>query len=142
MNIPTQREQFLTFFDLDTFTIFTLVLSFFRGLFVSFYRVFFFELQTFLYSLQKQTSIKHMANVYFYIYLACLSVFLFPINFRTAEPIGPKILMTTRMTLGEIYGRLKCWHLLFLKMYLNEFKHKICENLRWKMETWIATVKS
>ena len=141
MNIPTQREQFLTFFDLDTFTIFTLVLSFFRGLFVSFYRVFFWTSDFSVFTSKTNLYKTHGKCIFLYIFGLSFCFFVSN-NFRTAEPIGPKILMTTRMTLGKIYGRLKCWHLLFLKMYLNEFKHKICENLRWKMETWIATVKS
>ena len=36
-----------------------------------------------------------------YINLACLSVRLYPINVKTAEPIGPKFCVGPNMTLGR-----------------------------------------
>ena len=34
----------------------------------------------------------------------CLSVCLYPINVITAEPIGPKFFVGSRVTLGKVYG--------------------------------------
>ena len=40
-----------------------------------------------------------------FIYFACLGdVCFYPINVKTAEPIGPKIFDKTPMTLGKIRG--------------------------------------
>ena len=39
-----------------------------------------------------------------YINLACLSVCLYPINVKTAEPIGPKFFVGSRVTPGKVYG--------------------------------------
>ena len=41
-------------------------------------------------------------------YLACLSVHLYPINVRTAEPIGPKIFEATHMTPGKLKFTKSC----------------------------------
>ena len=43
---------------------------------------------------------KPIINIYFYIYICilCLSVRLFPINVKTAEPIGSKIFQTIHIT--------------------------------------------
>ena len=41
-------------------------------------------------------------TVDFYIYFAWVSVCLYPINVKTAEPIGPKFVMD-RVTPGKLY---------------------------------------
>ena len=64
-------------------------------------------------------------QVYLYINLACLSVCLsvclYPINFKTAEPIGPKFFVGTCMTPGKVYGwkfaSIKIWFLKMLKIH-------------------------
>ena len=44
-------------------------------------------------------------NFYLYIYFACLSVcpFTYPINVKTAKPIGPKFCVGPHMTPGKVY---------------------------------------
>jgi len=37
-----------------------------------------------------------------YLYIACLSVYLYPINPETAEPIGPKFFVGSRVTPKKI----------------------------------------
>ena len=68
-------------------------------------------------------------QVYLYINLACLSVWvsvclsvcLYPINFKTAELIGPKFFVGTCMTPGKVYGwkfaSIKIWFLKMLKIH-------------------------
>ena len=52
------------------------------------------------FSARKRTGIfQHL-----YIYYACLSVYLFPIKVKTAEPIGPKFCVGPCVTPGKIYG--------------------------------------
>ena len=41
---------------------------------------------------------------YLYINLACLSVRLYPINVKTAQPIGPKFFVGHHETPGKVYG--------------------------------------
>ena len=43
---------------------------------------------------------------FIYIYILCLSVcfFLYPINVKTAEPIGPKFFVGSRVTSRKVYG--------------------------------------
>ena len=36
--------------------------------------------------------------------MLCLSVRLYPINVKTAEPIGPKFCVGLRVTPGKVYG--------------------------------------
>ena len=40
-----------------------------------------------------------------YINLACLSVCLYPINVKTAEPIRPKFCVRTHMAPGKVYSK-------------------------------------
>ena len=42
-------------------------------------------------------------NLYLYINLACLFVCLYPINVKTAEPIGPKFFVRHHVTTGKVY---------------------------------------
>ena len=59
-----------------------------------------------------------------YINLACLSVRLYPINFKTAEPIGPTNFVGSRVTPGKVYEWLKfknlCLKVFFI--FVNIFK--------------------
>ena len=60
-----------------------------------------------------------------YIYVACLGgiclfLCLYPINVKTAEPIGPKICEATHMTQGKVYGCSKaCYCFIFYNENLN-----------------------
>ena len=57
-------------------------------------------------------SLKQTVSIYISIYLhinlaclsGCLSVCLYPINVKTAEPIGPKFFEGSRVTPGKVYG--------------------------------------
>ena len=75
---------------------------------------------------QVLTSLIFSKGIYIlYIYFACLSVGLYPINVKTAEPIGPKFYVRPRVTQKEVYG----W-LIFQKFSLTKFSfqnknHKI-----------------
>ena len=40
---------------------------------------------------------------FLHINLACLSVCLYPINVKTAEPIGPKFFVGHHVTTGKVY---------------------------------------
>ena len=42
-------------------------------------------------------------TLYLYIYLACLSVCLYPINVKTAEPNGSKFCVRPNMAPGKVY---------------------------------------
>jgi len=44
-----------------------------------------------------------LCSIYLYINLACLSVCLYPINIKTAEPIGPKFFVGHLGTPGNVY---------------------------------------
>ena len=46
---------------------------------------------------------KSLVCIYIYIYFACLSVRLYPINAETAEPVGPKFCMATHIFILYIY---------------------------------------
>ena len=50
----------------------------------------------------------YMILLSLYVYFDCLTVCLFaclyPINFKTAEPIGPKFVVGKHMTPGKVYG--------------------------------------
>ena len=53
-----------------------------------------------------------------YIYVACqgglcLFLCLYPINVKTAEPIGPKICEATHITQGKVYGCSKACYCLY-----------------------------
>ena len=52
-------------------------------------------------------SIIHLGCMYLYIYFACLSVCsfvcLYPIDVKTAEPIGPKFCVGPHVTTGKVY---------------------------------------
>jgi len=41
------------------------------------------------------------------IYMLCLPVCLYPINVKTAEPIGPTFCVGSHMTPGKVYRRIK-----------------------------------
>ena len=41
--------------------------------------------------------------IYLYIYFSCLSVCLYPINVKTAKPIGPKFSVGPHITPGKVY---------------------------------------
>ena len=43
-------------------------------------------------------------KAYIFIYFACLGVCLYPINVKTAEPIGPNFFVGPHMNLGKVYG--------------------------------------
>ena len=43
-------------------------------------------------------------SFYIYTLLVCLSVCLYSINLKTAEPIGPKFCTGPNMTQGKVYG--------------------------------------
>ncbi len=45
----------------------------------------------------------HPLNLYQYINLACLSVCLYPINVKTAEPIRPNFFVGHHVTTGKVY---------------------------------------
>jgi len=47
---------------------------------------------------------RFIKSIYIYIYFACLSVRLYPINVKTAEPIGPKFFVWTHVTQGRFMG--------------------------------------
>ena len=48
--------------------------------------------------------------------LVCLFVCLYPINVKTAEPIGPKFFAGSRVTPGKVYGWSNFLKTLFLKI--------------------------
>jgi len=52
-----------------------------------------------------------------YINLACLSVRLYPINVKTAEPIGPKFCVGPNVTPGEVYELPKLEKFVFKSFY-------------------------
>ena len=62
---------------------------------------------------------------YLYKYFACPYVCLYPINAKTAEPIGPKFCVGPHMTLGNVYGWKKFQKLPFNKiLFRNMLKSK------------------
>ena len=46
-------------------------------------------------------------SIYIYTLLVCLFVCSYPINVKTAEPIGPKFCVGPYMTPGKVYGKIK-----------------------------------
>ena len=53
--------------------------------------------------LEKGSEVKaHSSNPY--LNLDYLQVLLYPLNVKTAEPIGPTLSMATHMTPGKVYG--------------------------------------
>ena len=88
--------------ELDTFTIFTLVLSFFWGLLKSFTGFFLLKFRFFCN--------QHDKYVCIFIFMFGLSVCLLVCIQKPSKRLnrlGPNFFLTTRMTLGKIYGRLK-----------------------------------
>ena len=72
-------------------------------------------------------------SVLLYIYFACLSVCLYPINVKTAEPIGPKFFMGHHVTTGKVYEQKlenRKWARSALKPQCNiNIKHKLTINI-------------
>ena len=62
-------------------------------------------------------NIHFASRIYIYTLLACLPVCLYPINVKTAEPIGPKFGAGPRMTPGKVYECLKLKNIV-LKSFL------------------------
>jgi len=54
-------------------------------------------------SSSNQLRLNYGEPTYLYINLACLSVCLYPINVKTAEPIGPKFFVGPHVTPGKVY---------------------------------------
>ena len=56
-----------------------------------------------------------------YINLACLFVCLYPINVKTAEPIGPKFFVGPHVALGKVYGQSDFKYVILKYFYLKLF---------------------
>ena len=55
--------------------------------------------------------------IYIYIVFACLSVHLYPINVKTAEPIGPTFCVEPHITPGKVYECSEFQTVVFNKIY-------------------------
>ena len=69
----------------------------------------------------------------------CLSVCLYPINVKTAEPIGPKFFVGSRVTPGKVYGWSNLQKCASIKIRFLKFL-KIHEFFFWKSATFFVFV--
>ena len=79
---------------------------------------------------------------YLYRNLACLFVCLYPINVKTAEPIGPKFFVGHHVTAGKVYEwtKFKIFVSIKIRSSLNFWKFWNPRNFLWKSANYFCFV--